>query len=487
MSADRDTPKSFKMDAKNDAVDNEVSVLRFAEGYSRGNEARDFFNDPIAHLMRVYERHGCGVSPLPGRENVVFALGPELNKAVLLHPDSFHATGFLFPGPRGSAQRRLLQGVFNQNGDRHRDQRRLIMETFQKHVVDGYQETMTDECNRCLDRWRVGEVRDLSGELVSLLAQINGKLILGLDDESMVSQLAEVTEEWMALNTPMMLASMLDQTMDSTDYEHILACGERLESLMTAALDARRSSSLGGSDLLAGLLRCEQDAPGRLSSQEQIGQGAHLFAASNQSTRSALIWTLLLLTQHPEVMRRVFAELSEQSEAPGGKAGELTLLDCVVRESLRLFPPVSYYTRKTAEQLTLGGHTLRKGTIVVFSHYVTHRLPERFPDPQRFIPDRWRSVKPTPYEYLPFGVGPRACIGAAYAKQLISLVLPALLRRFTLTVVPGTRVDRRISTILTPARAIPMLLKPPGGPYVASPIQGNVHEMVRLTALAVAA
>ena len=218
-----------------------------------------------------------------------------------------------------------------------------------------------------------------------------------------------------------------------------------------------------------------------------MGQGAHLFAASNQSTRSALIWALLLLTQHPEVMRRLFAELSEEPASSGEKPGELTLLDCVVRESLRLFPPVSYYTRKTADQITLGGRSLGKGTTVVFSHYVTHRLPERFPDPHRFIPDRWRSAKPTPYEYLPFGVGPRACIGAAYAKQLISLVLPALLRRFTLTVVPGTHVDRRISTILTPARAIPMLLGPPGGPYIASPIQGNVHEMVRLTALAVAA
>src|SRR5207247_5789824 len=196
-------------------------------------------------------------------------------------------------------------------------------------------------------------------------------------------------------------------------YDEALASSERVEKLTRPVLDLRRARSLDGTDLLAQLLRAHAADPNRLTALELVGQTAHLFAASNQSTRSALIWTLFLLTQHPDVMSDLYDELHGRLHvaAPTLEHLErLPVLERVIREGLRRFPPVSYYTRATAEPTDLGGRRLRKGCTVVFSHYITHRMPDIFPNPERFQPERWLTAAPTPYEYLPFGIGPRMCI-----------------------------------------------------------------------------
>jgi hypothetical protein len=109
-------------------------------------------------------------------------------------------------------------------------------------------------------------------------------------------------------------------------------------------------------------------------------------------------------------------------------------------------------------------------------------MPDLFPAPERFDPDRWHAAAPTPYEYLPYGAGPRKCIGVTYASLVLRVVLPLVLQRFRLTVAPGTRVDRTVTTILSPRHPLPMRIDRPGPPFVAVPVAGDVHEMVRLPA-----
>ncbi len=455
-----------------------------------GNDAADFLADPVGHLVRVYRRHGREVSSLAGRDDIVFAFGPENNKAILTHPDRFLATGFLFPGPKNSAQRRLLNGIFNLNGPRHRDQRRVIRGTFQKSMLPNYAPFMTAICEEFFKDWQPGETRDISAEMLGLVAKINGRLVLGLEDEDLVGQLERATEEWTSLNAPLLLAGVLKQDLEAGWYERALACAERLEQLVRRALESRRDAAIAGDDLIAGLVRAKDADPTRISSVELVGQIAHLFAASNQTTRSALTWTLLLLAQSPDNMRNLqseFRRVLDGAPFDAARADRMPLFGRVVKESLRLFPPVAYYTRMTAEPLELGGRRVRKGTTVVFSHYVTHHMPDIYDSPESFDPDRWLRIDPSPYEYLPYGVGPRMCIGASYASQAINVALPALLQRFGVAVVPGTRVDRRISTVLTPRNGIPMRLTRPGAPQFVGRIEGTVNEMVHWPRIAAAA
>ncbi len=451
-----------------------------------GTEDRaGFLHDPIGYMVRVYRRHGREVTPAPGRDDFVFAFGPEHNRAVLLQPDLFVATGFLFPGPKNSAQRRLLAGLFNLNGPRHLAHRRVLWPTFQRLTALGYRNAVTAVAEEHLAGWRYGEVRDVSAEMLALVARLNGRLLLGVAADDLVRQLEAATEEWMALNTPLTVGASLSLDLPRSWYEQALACSERVESLTKQVLAVRQAAPAEGTDLLAQLLRAHAESPAQVTAAEVVGEAAHVFAASNQSTRSALTWSLFLLSQHPAVTAELYRELRSNlyGDAPTLEQIErLPLLERVIQEALRLFPPVAYYTRATAAPAELGGKRLRPGTTVVFSHYVTHHMPDIFPGPERFDPDRWHTATPSPYEYLPYGIGTRMCIGITYASLVLRVVLPLVVQRFRLTVAPDIRVDRRVTTILSPRHPLPVRIDRPGPPFVAVPVAGDVHEMVELPA-----
>jgi cytochrome P450 len=220
---------------------------------------------------------------------------------------------------------------------------------------------------------------------------------------------------------------------------------------------------------------------------ELIGQAVHFFAAANHTTKDSLTWTLFLLAQHPEVMADLHDEL--HGTLRGGaptveQLARLPLLERVIRESLRLLPPVSYYSRGNVEPARLGPYSLRKGTTVVLSHYVTHHMPDLYPQPERFLPDRWRSINPSPYAYLPFGAGPRMCVGATFAMQTLKIALAVILQRFRLEVVPDARIDRQVTTTLWPRHGLPMRLHRQDRGFTSTPVCGNIHEMVDLPSAA---
>ncbi|MFN9972562.1 MAG: cytochrome P450, partial [Phycisphaerae bacterium] len=123
---------------------------------------------------------------------------------------------------------------------------------------------------------------------------------------------------------------------------------------------------------------------------------------------------LFLLAQHPNVMRKLQQELSQgiASDLPTAQEIErLPYLDAVIRESMRVMPASSYSQRIVASPVVLGGLNLTPGTVVIFSQYITHHRSDLYENPDQFIPERWETITPSPYEYLPFGAGPRMCIG----------------------------------------------------------------------------
>jgi cytochrome P450 len=210
-----------------------------------------------------------------------------------------------------------------------------------------------------------------------------------------------------------------------------------------------------------------------------------LFAASYETTANAMTWTLFLLAQHPRVAEDLAAELG--AALRGGPVGldaleRLPLLDAVLRESMRIFPPVPYAIRLVRGAGALGSLPLRDRDRVVVSHYVTHHLPELYPDPERFDPSRWQGLRRGPYEYLPFGAGPRTCIGINFANAAMKLALAAIAPRFRLSLLPGVRVDRQVAVTLSPRGPLPMRLYAPGGAPPPAAVGGNVREMVRLPA-----
>lgn len=153
----------------------------------------------------------------------------------------------------------------------------------------------------------------------------------------------------------------------------------------------------------------------------------------------------------------------------------------------RANPSVAACTCRTNEMITcINGDALPAKANVIVSPYVTQRDPWVFPEPKRFLPERWEGLNPTPFEYLPFGGGPRICLGAAFARQTLRLTLPTLLQRARFSLVPGTRMERHVQAIaLTSMHGLPMhLTAPHRRPHVPAPMGGDLHEIVDFPAIA---
>jgi cytochrome P450 len=158
----------------------------------------------------------------------------------------------------------------------------------------------------------------------------------------------------------------------------------------------------------------------------------------------------------------------------------LPLLDRVVKESLRLLPPVPTAFRTSTAPFEMGGHRFEAETRLYYSPYITHRLPDLYPEPKRFLPERWLKEEPPVYGYIPFSNGPRRCIGATLALLEMKLLLSMLLQRFRLSVPPGTRVEPWVRATIQPKGGLPMRLHTRDERLERPEVRGRIHELVAL-------
>ncbi|MDN3261944.1 cytochrome P450 [Streptomyces sp. CSDS2] len=195
------------------------------------------------------------------------------------------------------------------------------------------------------------------------------------------------------------------------------------------------------SDLIGALVEAGQ-SPARIRDTVMV-----TLLAAHHTTGVAVSWTLHLLGRHPDAADRVAAELDrvlgDRAAPDYGDLRRLPYLDMVLKESMRLFPPGPYGARETTEDLTLGPYEIPAGTTVFYPFWAVHLNPGHWPDPQRFDPERFtpRKVAERPrLAYIPFGIGPRSCEGAALATAEAQLILAVLLKRLRFSPAPGHEV-----------------------------------------------
>jgi cytochrome P450 len=195
------------------------------------------------------------------------------------------------------------------------------------------------------------------------------------------------------------------------------------------------------------LLAQDEDGTGGFSDRELRDEMMTLFLAGHETTSLALSWTWYLLSQNPAVEAKLHAELDR---VLGGRVPALADLhnlpytDQVIKESMRLYPPVYLVARTSAVDMRVGDYTVPARSSVLISPYITHRDPRWWPDPETFRPERfepgWEESLPK-YAYFPFGGGPRVCIGNSFAQMEARLLLATLAGRYTLRLSPGQRVE----------------------------------------------
>ncbi len=241
-----------------------------------------------------------------------------------------------------------------------------------------------------------------------------------------------------------------------------------LDALVYGLIAERRRTggTDGGGDLLSLLLEA-RDEDGRGMDDRQVrDEVLTLFLAGHETTANALAWTWYLLARHPEAAVRFRAEIDTVlgDRLPGaGDVPRLVFTRQVLAESMRLYPPAWAISRRAVEPVVIGGYPLPAGTGVLCSQWVAHRDPRFFPDPLRFLPERWTETFEAglpKLTYFPFGGGPRVCIGLGFAWMEGILLLATLGRRWTMELPPGQPpVEPSPRITLRPKGGVPVVLR----------------------------
>jgi cytochrome P450 len=471
---------------ENEAIPRTVSPPRLMRGLEAVPYYIRFFRDPIGCMRDAYRKNGelTILGPvLPHEENRrlnVLSVGPEYNRQVLGDPELFRTTGQTLRGPENSAQRRVRFGLTRMQGAKHKQQRKLVMPPFHKKAVEGYHDLMVKTANTVLNDWRAGTRRGLYREMRTVSLRLASTVLFDPNPREALKT-GSMIEEWFRRNFSSTVW-LFPFDLPGTPYRRLLKHAERMEKKILSMIDQRRKNP-EWTDVFSILTQARDDENHGMTDMELVGQAAILFAASYETTASTLTWTLFLLAQHPKISEQLMEEL--ESVLGGGpptneQLPRLLFLERVIKESMRVLPPVPYTIRSATADVEMGGFKVPKNSRVLCSHFLTHHDPTLYPEPEKFLPDRWLTIDPSPYEYMPFSAGPRACIGAIFAMQAMKISISMILQRFRLQVVRGAKVESVVRVTMSPRYDIPVRIFSQDRKFTRSDVRGNVREMVEM-------
>jgi len=365
------------------------------------------------------------------------------------------------------ALRRVLgNGLLTSEGEFWRRQRKLVQPAFHQVRIAAYAEVMVSYTERMLASWKDGEERDIHEAMMRLTLDIVAKTLFDTD----VSREAEDVGAALQLLMSKFFrqagfALLLPRSIPIPTTQQLRRAVAQLDKVIYEIIRRRRAGPATSGDLLSVLLQAQDDEGLRMTDRQLHDEIMTLFLAGHETTANALSWTWLLLGQHPEIEEKLVEELQRVLAGRAPAASDLprlTYTDMVLRESMRLYPPVWVIGRRALAPFRMGEYELPAETNVLMSQLITHRDGRYFPEPERFDPDRWgpsdpRNLALPRFAYFPFGGGPRVCVGAGFAMMEAVLLLATIAQKFRLTLVPGQNVKYLPSVTLRPKSGIRMI------------------------------
>src|SRR5215472_4800536 len=347
----------------------------------------------------------------------------------------------------------LGNGLLTSEGDFWQRQRGLIQPAFHKHNVQAYASVMTDAAERLLNSWQDGGERNLHDDMMRVTLEIVGQCLYGAevgDAAERVGRAMEVVMQRFVTNASLALLFPFDIPVIFARQESRAI--RNLNEIIGGIIQERRASNQRREDLLDTLLRDEVMT---------------LFLAGHETTAIALSWACYLIAQNPDIEAKLAEELrtvlAGRVPAPDDLP-RLRYTEMVLKETLRLYPPVWGIGRRAIAECELGGYRIPAGSNIFILQWRTQRDARFFPEPERFDPERWRedpmrSGKIPRCAYFPFGGGPRVCVGASFAMMEATLLLAMIQQKCQLTSVPGHPIEVLASVTLRPKHGIKMVAK----------------------------
>ncbi|GAC1453793.1 MAG: cytochrome P450 [Ktedonobacteraceae bacterium] len=340
-------------------------------------------------------------------------------------------------------------GIFISEGDFHRRQRKLMAPSFQPRHIVNYADTMVHYGELIQQDWHEAETIDVSQEMTNLTMSIIGKVLFDTDvfteteelGAAMTTTLSHVSHSLSQL-FPIPLSW---PTKRNRNTQQAIAV---LRSRIHKLIEERRADSQDRNDFLSVLLHSKDEDGSHMNEEQVIDEALTLFGAGHETTATALAWVWYLLASHPDIYKKVQEEVDTVLQGRAPTYADLARLPyClqVFKETIRLYPPAYVISRAPLHNVNIDGYVVHKGKDIVFvSPYTIHRRPDYFPEPEKFDPERFmpENEKKLPrYAYMPFGAGPRVCIGNHFAMMEGHLLLSTLAQRIEFALVPDQTIE----------------------------------------------
>ena len=377
-------------------------------------------------LIRLHDRGRTVVPVLTGRRTGVYLLGPDANAFVFAHDDHFRfreAFAGLIPVDGETS-------VIVSDGGDHTRRRGLVRPGLTHRQVGRYLDTMVRCADEALDTVTPGEPFDA---YQLLRAAIRRSTMLSLFGDGIGSRAHEVGEMLQPL------LDLIDRLPDVVDvhrrlrtplWRRAMRARAQVDEFVYAEIARERAGSGDSGRVLSTLVHGRDGTGSGLSDEEVRDQAVTLIAAGYETTSAAMGWTLFGLGSRPDLLGAAREEALAIDDVTSEKVADLRVLQAIVSESLRLWPPAAISARYVAEELEYAGRRLRPGTFLLYSPYVTHRSAQVYADPLAFRPERWlEAPRRSATEYLPFGGGSHRCIGSTLATIELTVMLSRLVRR----------------------------------------------------------
>jgi len=361
----------------------------------------------------------------------------------------------------------LGNGLLTNEGKPWQRQRGLIQPAFRRENILSYAPVISRAASRMLDSWTGGESRNVHADIMAVTLEIVAQCLCGANVAGVTGRVSKAME----VVTDRFMTDAGQALLFPFDLPDFLAPARRnairdLKEIVNTIIRERRASPQPPGDLLNTLLHA-RDAEGHPMSDAQLrDEVMTLFLAGHETTAIALSWTCYLLGQHPQAEAKLVEELNAvlgDREPTPEDLPRLRYTEMVLKESMRLYPPVWRIARKAIEDCEIGGYRVTSGTNIFIFQSLTQRDSRFFANPDEFDPERWRqdpvrSGKIPRFAYFPFGGGPRVCVGAAFAMLEATLLLAMIQQKFHLDLVLGQLVKPLPSVTLRPKHGIRVTL-----------------------------